>query len=261
MSLSKLIDSTIVVFIVGLVVGCSATAPATNGPATSPAAIAPSKIAAAPTTVAIPAQSVQPTSTSPGPGDDGCADRQQRHDPDHDRSGQERRRRYRVREQLANVSLPNDAIGRTNAISGTIAGKPDGSIISSESKFVVDLSTLKSDRSQRDGFIKGNVLQTNQYPNAVFVPTQQTGATFPLPASGQVTFKLTGDMTIRNVTKPVTWDVACQAQGTEGLCHATTSFTFEYFDMAPPRVPIVLSVVDNINLEVDAALSQAGTGQ
>ncbi len=165
---------------------------------------------------------------------------------------------YRVREQLANVSLPSDAIGKTQQISGTIVGKTDGTIVSSESKFVVNLASLQSDRSQRDGFLRGNVLQTNQYPEATFVPTQQTGATFPLPTSGQTTFKLTGDLTIRNVTKSVTWQVDCQGQGTEGLCHATTSFTFEYFGLTPPRVPIVLSVVDNITLELDAYLQRAG---
>jgi polyisoprenoid-binding protein YceI len=268
MSLSKLVGGTLVAFIVTLLLGCSAATPAAGVPATAPAAVVPNAVApaptvvpvASPTTAALAVQSAQSTSTSPAPATTaptGSNNSTIRITIDPTKS----EARYRVREQLANVSLPTDAIGRTNAITGTIVGKPDGTIVSSESKFVVNLSTLKSDRTQRDGFIKGNVLQTNQYPDAVFVPTQQTGATYPPSASGPVTFKLTGDMTIRNVTKPVTWDVNCQPQGTEGMCHATTSFTFEYFDMTPPRVPIVLSVVDNINLEVDAALHLVSAGQ
>ena len=165
--------------------------------------------------------------------------------------------RYRVREQLANVSLPSDAIGKTNAISGTIVGKTDGTIVSSDSKFVVDLRTLVSDRSQRDGFLQSSVLQTNRYPNAVFVPTQTQGLASPVATSGQATFKLIGDLTIRDVTKPVTWDVTCKGEGTEGTCQATTNFTFEYFNITQPRVPVVLSVVDNIVLELDIDLQRA----
>jgi polyisoprenoid-binding protein YceI len=166
--------------------------------------------------------------------------------------------RYRVREQLASLSLPSDAIGKTSAITGTIVGKTDGSISSSESKFVVDLSTLQSDRSQRDNFLRRNVLGTDQYPDATFVPTQATGLPPSFPSSGKAAFKLTGDLTVRNVTKPVTWDVTCQGQTTEGLCNATTSFNFEYFNLTQPHVSVVLSIVDNITLEVDMYLRRVG---
>ncbi len=165
--------------------------------------------------------------------------------------------RYRVREQLASVSLPSDAVGSTNAISGAIVGKTDGTIVSSESKFVVDLSTLQSDRSQRDNFLRKSVLQTDQYPNAVFVPKQVQGLPLNLPPSSNVSFKLIGDLTIRNVTKPVTWDVTCQSQGNQGTCHATTSFTFEDFNITQPRVSVVLSIQDHITLEADVDLQPA----
>ena len=165
--------------------------------------------------------------------------------------------RYRVREQLAQVSLPSDAVGRTKAITGTIVGKPDGTIVSSDSKFVVDLRTLQSDQDRRDNFLRQNVLQTNQFPNAVFVPTQAPGLDLTMPPSKPVTFKLTGDLTVRNVTKPVTWQVTCQPQGNEGSCHATTNFNFAYFNLTQPRVPVVLSVVDNIVLELDLVLRSA----
>jgi polyisoprenoid-binding protein YceI len=163
---------------------------------------------------------------------------------------------YRVREQLARLSLPSDAIGHTLQISGVISGKTDGTIVSSESKFTVNLQSLQSDQAMRDNFLRRNVLETDQYPNAVFVPTLATGLIFPLPSSGQETFKLTGDLTIRNVTKPVTWDVTCQGQANQGTCHATTSFNFEYFNLTQPHVGPVLSIVDNITLELDLDLQQ-----
>lgn len=166
--------------------------------------------------------------------------------------------RYRVREQLAGVELPNDAIGATNAISGTIVGKMDGSIVSAESKIVVDLRTLRSDRSQRDNFLRNNTLQTNRYPYATFVPTSAPGLPTTLPPSRQGSFKLVGELTIRDVTKEVTWDADCQVveREDEATCHATTRFTFGFFNLTQPRVPVVLSIVDNITLEVDLVLQR-----
>ncbi len=81
-----------------------------------------------------------------------------------------------------------------------------------------------------------------------------------MPASLQGSFKLIGDLTIRNVTKQVTWDATCQVQSsqTEATCHATTSFTFGEFNLTQPKVGRVLSIVDNITLEVDVDLQRVG---
>jgi polyisoprenoid-binding protein YceI len=79
-----------------------------------------------------------------------------------------------------------------------------------------------------------------------------------MPPSLQGSFKLVGDLTIRNVTKQVTWEATCQVQNSqaEGTCHATTSFTLEYFNLSQPQVARVLSIVDNITLEVDLDLKR-----
>ena len=50
--------------------------------------------------------------------------------------------------------LPNDAVGATNAITGTILAYPDGRIVKDSSKIVIDVRTLKSDQSRRDGFLQ-----------------------------------------------------------------------------------------------------------
>ena len=166
--------------------------------------------------------------------------------------------RYRVREQLANVSLPSDAVGRTSAISGAIVINADGSVASDQSKVSVDITGLKSDRSQRDRYLQNNVLQASKYPAAEFVPTSVTGLPSPLPTSGAVAFQLTGDLTVHGVTKSVTWDVtATAADGKDLTGTAMTSFTFADFGLTQPRVPVVLSVEDTIKLELDFHLVKA----
>lgn len=164
---------------------------------------------------------------------------------------------YKVREQLARLNFPTDAIGKTQDLTGTIAFKSDGSIDQTASKFVVGLASLQTDESMRDNYVRRNILQTDQYPQAVFVPTQAVGFPLPLPQSGKVAFKLTGNLTIKDVTKPVTFDVTGTIQNNSFTGVATTSFKFEDFNLPQPQVPVVLSVVDNINLELDITMQRA----
>jgi polyisoprenoid-binding protein YceI len=165
---------------------------------------------------------------------------------------------YSIREQLAQRNFPNDAIGKTNAISGSVTVNADGTIDTAASQFTVDVSTLKSDQSMRDGYVSRSILQTNKYPLVTFVPTQATGLPATLPQSGNVSFQLAGNLTIRDVTKPVTWDVTGTVSSGEATGVATTNFTFEDFNLSTPHVSVVLSVVDKITLNVSVDLKPAG---
>lgn len=165
--------------------------------------------------------------------------------------------RYRVREQLVNFSLPNDAVGKTKEITGAIVIQPDGTIDAASSKFVVDLTNITSDQSRRDTFVKRNVLRTDTYPTAVFIPKKISGLSNPLPQSGQVSFQLTGDLTLLDVTKEVTWDVTGTVENGKAVGQAKTRFTFEDFNLTRPQVPVVLSIEDHIDLELDLTLQQA----
>ena len=165
---------------------------------------------------------------------------------------------FQVTEQLARNNLPNDAIGTTKSITGSITVLPDGTIDSANSKFTVDVSTLQTDQPMRDGYVKRNILQTDQYPQAVFVPDKVTGLPAALPDSGNLTFQVSGNLTIRNVTKPITWDVTGSIANGVATGKATTHFTFEDFSLTQPQVPVVLSVVDKITLNVSLVLQKAG---
>jgi polyisoprenoid-binding protein YceI len=160
--------------------------------------------------------------------------------------------RFRVREQLAGFDLPNDAVGKTAKIDGAMVLAADGKILKDSSRFTVDLTTLTSDQSRRDGFIKRNTIQTDSFPNAVFVPTSAQGLPATLPATGDLAFSLTGDLTIHGVTKPATWQVkAKRIAGGAVTGTATTEFKFGDFNMTIPKVARVLSVDDRIVLEYD----------
>src|SRR5688500_15829323 len=105
--------------------------------------------------------------------------------------------RYRVREQLVGFDLPNDAVGKSTAVSGVIAIDDAGEVIRDASRFVIDAATFASDRDRRDNYVKGRLLDATQYPSVVFVPTDARGITLPPSGSGSSTFDLQGDLTDR----------------------------------------------------------------
>jgi polyisoprenoid-binding protein YceI len=158
---------------------------------------------------------------------------------------------YHAQEQLAGRDLPSQAVGTTSAVSGSIVLTPDGAIAADQSHIQVDLSSLTSDQSRRDNYIKGNTLQTSRFPNATFVPREAQGLPSPVPTSGQATFQLSGDLTVHGVTRPVTWQVTAQFDGGSVSGDATTNVNISDFGMTPPKAGPVLSIQDVLTLELN----------
>jgi polyisoprenoid-binding protein YceI len=158
--------------------------------------------------------------------------------------------RYRVREQLMHHDLPNDAVGKTTAITGSITVAPNGAVDTAASKITIDVTSLKSDQERRDGYIAHRTLETAQYPTVEFVPISVSGATLPL-SSAEQSFDVTGNLTVHGVTKPTTWHVTAKSSGSDITGTGWTKFTFADVQLAQPRVPILLSVADTIRLEYD----------
>ena len=172
--------------------------------------------------------------------------------------GDESLARYVIGEQLANRDLPNDAIGETPNVSGGIVFDADGKVVPELSTLVVDVSALRSDSNRRDNYLRGNTLQTSTYPEARLAVSEAIDLPWPLPESGQATFMLIGDFTVRDVTKVVKWDVTVEF-GPEITGQAVAVFTFDYFEMSKPRLAFILSLDDEIRLELDFVASVEGT--
>ncbi|HEY7141357.1 MAG TPA: YceI family protein [Methylomirabilota bacterium] len=162
--------------------------------------------------------------------------------------------RYRVREQLAGLSFPNDAVGATGAVEGGIVFDAQGRVLSGDSRFTIDLRTLKSDEARRDNYLRRNTLQTESYPTVTFVPTEARRLPFPPPQLGSVAFELVGDLTVKDVTRPVTWTATASFDGPRVSVRARTAFRFGDFGLRQPRVSVVLGVEDDIKLEADLVL-------
>ena len=164
--------------------------------------------------------------------------------------------RYRVREQLVGHDLPNDAVGETAKLTGAISVDSSGKVIRDASKFTVDAGSFVSDMKRRDGFVRGRLLEADEYPTIAFVPTSVSGVSLPLPASGSRQIEMTGDLTVRGVTRPTTWKGTVEFKNGGVAGSASTAFTFDDMQLEQPRVPVLMSVADTIKLEIDFNLIQ-----
>jgi polyisoprenoid-binding protein YceI len=165
--------------------------------------------------------------------------------------------RYRVREQLIGLNFPNDAVGATSVIEGSVAFDAQGRVLRGDSRFTVDLRTLRSDEARRDNYLRRNTLETERYPTVTFVPTEARRLPFPLPQSGTVPFELVGELTVIEATRRVTWDATATIDGPRIGIRARTAFRFGDFNLRVPRVSVVLSVEDDIKLEADLVLRRS----
>jgi polyisoprenoid-binding protein YceI len=164
---------------------------------------------------------------------------------------------YEVQEKFLNRELPNMALGKTNAVTGelqvSLDGKPSGKV----TKITVDLRTLTSDSSRRDSRIRTQWLESDKYPFAEFTSTDAQGIPDSYTEGQEVNFKLTGDMKIRDVTKPVTFDVKGKLEGDTITGSATSKILMKDFGFDPPDVAGMLTVEDGVTVTINFTAKEA----
>lgn len=156
----------------------------------------------------------------------------------------------RVREQVAAIPAPGDAVLTTRAFTGAVVLLADGGFANGSS-FAADLDTLKSDEPLRDEWIKFNTLNTRAYPRAEFTLARVSGIPMPIAAQGEWAATLDGTMKIHGVERRLTWPVQVTRSGNEVRVVGATAFHFGDYGMAVPANRLILSVVDDVRLEVD----------
>jgi polyisoprenoid-binding protein YceI len=223
-------------------------APAADAPTAAPAADAPTAAPAAAEPTAAPAAGAPTTAPAAGAA---AGTRTFTIVPEQSEAS------YEVQEQFLNRDLPNQAIGKTNAVQGefqiSLDGKPSGKV----TNITVDLSKLASDESRRDNRIRQQWLESSKYPNAVFTSTEAQGLPESYTEGQDVNFKLTGDMTIRDVTKPVTFDVTGKLQGDTITGSATTQILMADFGIDPPSIAGMLTVKDGVTIKLNFTAKEA----
>lgn len=159
---------------------------------------------------------------------------------------------YRVEEELANVGAAT-AVGRTPNVTGSLT--LEGTQVTAV-EMSADLSTLQSDKSQRDGQLHRQALETDQFPTATFSLTQpiELGS---VPADGQVIqATATGNMTIHGVTKTVEIPLEARLSGDVVTVTGSIDILFADYGMSRPTSFLVLSIADHGTMEFQLQLTK-----
>jgi len=136
---------------------------------------------------------------------------------------------YRVKEVLFGQST--EAVGRTNDVQGDLT--ISGTTVSSAS-FTVQVNTIKSDESRRDNQFNGPIMNTRQFPTATFELTQPI-AFGSIPADKvEINASATGELTLRGVTKSVTFPVTARRNGANVEVSGSIPVVFADYNIPNP---------------------------
>jgi polyisoprenoid-binding protein YceI len=155
---------------------------------------------------------------------------------------------YRVQEQFVGALVESTATGRTNEVEGSLTVS-NGGVTVDDVQVSADLTTLTSDRAQRDDRIRTLGLESDTFPEATFVLTRPM-ETDTAPKRGEtVNATAVGDFTLHGVTKRVRIPVEGRWDGRSIQVVGTLPVVFADYDMDAPNVGGFVSVRDEGEME------------
>jgi polyisoprenoid-binding protein YceI len=159
---------------------------------------------------------------------------------------------YAVDEQFLRDGIRDfTAIGITQEVEGTITFDPANPQNSSVGPLTINISTFKSDDERRDNAIRDRWLESARFPLATFTPTSIAGLPESYTEGEQITLQITGDLTVRDVTKPVTFETTGVIAGNEMRGTATTTILMTDFGFDPPSILNVLRAENEAKITFD----------
>lgn len=151
---------------------------------------------------------------------------------------------YRLEEVLRGEDVT--VTGRTEQVTGTVT-VADGSLTAADVE--VDMASIATDQPPRDGYFRDQALQVAQFPTATFTLTEPADL-----GDGASSVALTGDLTIRDVTREVTFDAQVASSGDTVQVVGSVPITFADFGVEAPSLGFV-TVEETGAVEFDLRLA------
>ena len=149
---------------------------------------------------------------------------------------------FTVNEKLAWLDLPNDAVMRTEGISGTIYLDGSATVIE------LDMHSMTSDSDRRDGYVRNRMFPNDR--TATFTVSDLGDLPDPLPEGEEIMRQVQGELSIKSVTKPITFDVVARKDPDKLFVLGRTTFTWDDLELPPPNIPGRIQVKDEVRVEV-----------
>ena len=148
---------------------------------------------------------------------------------------------YRVDETFTDQSA-NTAVGRTPNVTGTLT--LDGSSITAVD-VTADLTTLESDDDRRDGQLRRQSIETEQFPTATFKLTSPIDLGSVPTDGATMSATATGELTLHGVTKTVEVPIQASLSGDVVTVIGQIEILFADYDIDRPTSFLVLSIEDH----------------
>jgi polyisoprenoid-binding protein YceI len=143
-------------------------------------------------------------------------------------------------------------VGVSDQVAGEIAVDFSDLSTAEVGPIQINARTLVTDQDRRNQAIRNFILNTDTYEFITFTPTGITGLTGSSSPGDQFSFQIEGDLTIRDITQPVVFDVIAQEVSVDQLTGtATTVINLEAYEITIPSVPFVANVGEEVTLEID----------
>lgn len=144
-------------------------------------------------------------------------------------------------------------VGVTSLVEGAITVDPANPSSVTISPIRIDASDLTTDSDRRNGAIRRFILESNQeaYKYITFTPTAVEGLPATVNVGDTFSFTVQGDLTIRDVTYPETFELTVTVNSDNeltGLGKATVLRS--NYDLSIPSVPSVANVGEEVQLEI-----------
>ncbi len=142
-------------------------------------------------------------------------------------------------------------VGTTPGVTGEINLNLEGSDPLESAQFTVDMAGLKTDQDRRDEWLQENAIETDSFPQAMFTATSIEGLPESITEGEELNFQLVGDLTVRDVTNSVTFDVTAVLEGDTLQGTAVLPLKLTDFGIDPPDFANTLTVADAFRIEVE----------
>lgn len=142
----------------------------------------------------------------------------------------------------------NVAVGVSPQITGEITIDLNAPQNSRLGVITADISQFKSDNSRRDNAIRNRFLESARYPTVTFVATQIEGLPQTYQEGQEIQLKIRGDLTVRDVTRSVTFEATVRLQGDTLSGQASTAILMSDFGFGPINLIGILKTEDQVKV-------------
>jgi polyisoprenoid-binding protein YceI len=156
-----------------------------------------------------------------------------------------------------NVSLLNEnnrieiTTGITNDVTGEVIvdrENPQNSIV----RFVnIETPRLESSNEDFDNVVHDQYLESTDFPFITFIPREIQGLPTIYEEGQPFSFEIIGDLTIHQVTNPVTFDATVQLQDNSLTGEAVATVLMSDYDIGPILIEGLLESEDEVKLMIE----------